>query len=204
MRKILLLTLIVFKMNAQDTITFPKIDMYKRNIIELSYGVPLGNLSNKYKSSINTAFYMRTKIAKKQFIDFGIEITGIKEGREVEYIINGEKVFLDGSKTGLLLGFRYSRFLFKSSNENFHIESNSGIGWKYLHYKKPDDEKFKEIDLKPTPNTIALTQGFKVMYKGFGLLCNYQFSPYGLFDSKIEKFFGSSSINYGISGSWNF
>jgi hypothetical protein len=204
MKKILFFVLIAFEMNAQDTIVSPKIDLYKRNILELSYGMPLGNLSDKYESSINTAFYMRTKIARRQFIDFGVELGGIIKGRTVNYEVNNENVLLEGSKTSFFLGLRYTRFWCQSQNENLHIESNSGIGWKYMHYSKPEDEQFKEIDFSPTLNTIALTQGVKIMVYGFGLHCSYHFSPYGLFNSKAEKNFGGSSINFGLSGSWNF
>lgn len=189
---------------AQDTIVFPKIDTFKRNILELSCGIPLGNLSNKYEASINTGFYMRTKVAKKQFIDFGLELSGIIKGKDIRYEFNGDYISLDGSKTSFLLGLRYTRFLVQSRNENFHIESNSGLGWKYLHYSKPEEEAFDEIDLKPTLNTIAITQGLKVMLYGFGLHCNYQYAPYTLFNAKAENNFGGSSINFGISGSWNF
>ncbi len=147
MNKFLFIVLIAFKMNAQDTIVFPKIDLYKRNIVEVSYGIPLGNLSNKYESSINTAFYMRTKVAKRQFVDFGAEIGGIFKGRAVSYKMNDENIVLDGSKSSFFLGFRYTRFLYQSPNENFHIESNSGIGWKYLHYSKPEGEEFDDLDI---------------------------------------------------------
>ena len=61
MNKVLILVLFAFQMNAQDTITFPKIDLYKRNIVEITYGKPLGQLADKYESSINSAFYMRTE-----------------------------------------------------------------------------------------------------------------------------------------------
>jgi len=203
MNKVLLI-LIVFKLNAQDTIVFPKIDLYKRNIIELSVGLPLGQLSDKYESSINTAFYTRTKIAKHQFIDFGAELHGIVSGRAISYKVTNENVVLNGSKSAFLLGFRYTRFLFRSKSTNFHIESNSGIGWKYLHYRKPETEAFDSIDLKPSLHTIAFSQGLKVMFYGFGLHCNYQYSPYTLFNSKAEANFGASSVNFGLSGSWNF
>lgn len=198
------LVLVAFKMNAQDTIVFPKIDLYKRNIIEISYGKPLGQLSNRYGSSITTAFYMRTKIAKRQFVDFGAELSGIIEGKEIEYNVNNKNLLLDGSKSSFLLGLRYTRFILQSKDKNFHIESNSGIGWKYLHYSKPESEEFKNIDLKPSLNTICFSQGFKIAFYGFGLHCNYHYSPYTLFNSKAENNFGSSSINFGLSGSWNF
>ncbi len=204
MNRIYLIVLIAFQMNAQDTIVYPKIDLYKRNIVEVSYGIPLGQLANKYESSITTAFYMRTKIAKRQFIDFGAELSGIIKGRVVEYEFNDGKILVDGSKSAFLLGLRYTRFLYQSKNENVQIESNSGIGWKYLHYTKPDDGSFDEIDLKPTLNTIALSQGIKVMVHGFGVHCNYQYAPYGLFNSKSEENFGASSLNFGVSGSWSF
>lgn len=204
MNKIVFFVLIALKMNAQDTIVFPKIDLFKRNILEVSYGIPLGKLSNKYESSINTGFYMRTKIAKHQFIDFGGELSGIIKGRSVEYVVNGEKIILEGSKSSFLLGFRYARFLYQSKNESFHIESNSGLGWKYLYYSKPEEKKFDEIDFKPALNTIAISQGVKIMFYGFGVHCNYHYTPYGLFNSNAERDFGTSSINFGVSGSWNF
>jgi len=204
MNKMLFLVLIAFEMNAQDTIVFPKIDLYKRNIIEVSYGIPLGALADKYESSINTAFYMRTKIAKRQFIDFGVELSGIVKGKSISYKENNENILLEGSKSSFLLGLRYTRFLYQSPNENFHIESNSGIGWKYLHYSKPDGERFDKMDLKPTLHTIAFSQGIKIMFYGFGVHCNYHYSPYDLFNSRAGKDFGASSINLGLSGSWNF
>lgn len=204
MNKVILFVLLAFQLHAQDTIFFPKIDVFKRNIIEVSFGKPLGQLADKYESSINTAYYMRTKVAKRQYIDFGMELSALKNGNEIEYEYNGNKVVLDGSKSGLLLGFRYTRFLFQSKNEEFHIETNTGLGWKYIHYSKPEDKSFDEVDLQPRLNTIAVTQGFKMMYYGFGIHCNYQYSPYGLFNTKAGENFGASSINYGISGSWNF
>lgn len=204
MKKVIILILVAFKMNAQDTIVFPKVDLYKRNILELSIGFPLGQLSNKYEKSINTAFYMRTKIAKNQFIDFGAELSGIIKGKEIDYEINDVDVKLDGSKSSFLLGLRYTRFLIRTKKDNFHIESNSGLGWKYLHYTKPDDKKLTDVDVSPTLHTICVSQGVKIMLHGFGVHCNYQFSPYTLFNSKAENNFGNSSINFGVSGSWNF
>ncbi|MCY1477607.1 hypothetical protein D3C87_73850 [compost metagenome] len=204
MNKMLFLVLIAFEMNAQDTIVFPKIDLYKRNIIEVSYGIPLGALADKYESSINTAFYMRTKIAKRQFIDFGAELSGIVKGKSISYKVDNENILLEGSKSSFLLGLRYTRFLYQSPNENFHIESNSGIGWKYLHYSKPDGERFDKMDLKPTLHTVAFSQGIKIMFYGYGVHCNYHYSPYDLFNPRAGKDFGASSINLGLSGSWNF
>lgn len=204
MNKLLFFVLIAFQLQAQDTIVFPKIDVFKRNILEVSYSKPLGNLSDKYESSITTAFYMRTKIAKRQFIDFGVELSGIIKGESVDYKVGNENIQLEGSKSSLFLGFRYTRFLIQSKNENFHIETNSGIGWKYLHYSKPEEEIYNDLDIKPTLNTIGFSQGIKFEYYGFGLHCNYQYAPYDLFNTKIEGGFGCSSINFGLSGSWNF
>jgi hypothetical protein len=204
MNKLLFIILVVLNINAQDTIIIPRIDLYKRNIIEVSHGKPLGQLANKYESSINTAFYMRTKIGKGQFIDFGAELSGIVKGKPVTYVVNNEKIKIEGSKSSFLLGLRYTFFIYKSKNEDFHIESNSGAGWKYLYYSKPDDANYDEIDFSPTLNTIAFTQGLKLMFYGFGVHCSYHFSPYALFDPKAERNFGASSINFGLSGSWNF
>jgi hypothetical protein len=204
MYRFVFLVLFAFQLHAQDTIVYPKVDLYKRNIIEVSYGVPLGDLKDKYESSVNTAFYMRTKIGRKQFIDFGAEIGGIVKGKKVTYELGDEKILLEGSKTSFLLGLRYSRFLYISKKEHFCIESNTGLGWKYMHYRKPEDEKYKELDFEPSLNTINISQGLKVMVYGFGLHCSYGYAPYGLFNPKAERNFGGASLQYGLSGSWNF
>lgn len=204
MNKLLVLFFMSGSICAQDTIVFPKIDIFKRNIIEVSYGKPIGDLADKYESSITTAYYMRTKIAKRQFIDFGAELSGIVKGNNVDYKVGDENIQLDGSKSAFFLGFRYTRFLIQSKNENFHIETNTGIGWKYLYYSKPENEVYEDLDLKPALNTIGFSQGLKIILYGFGLHCNYQYAPYDLFNTKVEKNFGGSSINFGLSGSWNF
>ena len=204
MNKFLFLLLFVFQMNAQDNIVFPKVDAFKRNILEVSYGKPLGALSNKYDVAVTTSFFMRTKIANSQFVDFGLSLSGIVRGNSVSYQVGSESLVLDGSKTGLFLGFRYAVFLVQSKNENFHIESLTGLGWTYLHYSKPDDSIYEELDLKPTLHTIGISQGIKIVVHGFGLYCSYHYAPYDLFNSKIERSFGSSYLQFGISGSWNF
>lgn len=204
MNKLLFIVLVAFQLNAQDTIVFPKIDTYKRNIMELSYGFPQGNLASKFEKTINTGIYFRTKIAKQQFIDFGAELSGIIKGKNINYNFNNQQIVLDGSKTSFLLGLRYTVFLFRNQNTNFHIETNSGAGWTYMHYRKPEVALYDDVDLKPSLHTIALTQGVKVMFHGVGLLCNYRFAPYSLFNPNAGKDFGNSIIHIGISGSWNF
>jgi hypothetical protein len=73
-----------------------------------------------------------------------------------------------------------------------------------MHYRKPEDEKYKELDFEPSLNTINISQGLKVMVYGFGLHCSYGYAPYGLFNPKAERNFGGASLQYGLSGSWNF
>lgn len=204
MNRFVLLLLISLKINAQDTIVYPKVDLFKRNILEISYGMPLGQLEDKYQNSINTAMYFRTKIAKKQFIDFGLELGALNKPRKVSYSVASAPLIVDPGKTTFLLGFRYSRFLFLSKDDNIWIESNTGLGWKYIHYKIPDKEEFKALDFEPSLNTIAISQGVKIMFYGFGIHANYQYAPYDLFNKNAENNFGGSSLNFGVSGSWNF
>ena len=127
MRKVLFLVLFALKLNAQDTIVFPKIDLFKRNIVEVSYGIPLGDLANKYESTINSGIYFRTKIAKKQFVDFGLEMSGVVQGNAIKYKFNGENVILDGSKSAFLLGLRYTRFLYQSNRKHFTLKQHEPI-----------------------------------------------------------------------------
>lgn len=204
MNKLLLVLIVVLRVHAQDTIVYPKVDLFKRNILEVSHGIPLGELKDKYENSINTAIYFRTKIAKKQFIDFGCEIGALTKPRNVIYFNASNPILVESGKTTFLLGFRYTRFLFVSKNEKFWIESNSGLGWKYIHYKKLNNDEYKDLDFEPSLNTIVVSQGAKIMFHGFGVFANYQYSPYDLFNTNSEQNFGGASFNFGISGSWNF
>lgn len=204
MNKIFFLLCLCFKLQAQDTIVFPKIDLYKRNIIEISYEMPLGTLSNKYQNAIKSGVYFRTKLFAKQYLDVGIEIGVISKSQAINYEYNNEIVYVKGAKTSLLVGLRYTKFLYQTSNQNFHIESNSGLGWKTMLYYKPDDQKYESTNFNPQLHTIAFSQGFKIMYRGYGIHCNYQFAPYTMFEKSITRDFGHSSFSIGFFGSWRF
>lgn len=204
MSKLVLMLFFIANVQAQDTIVFPKVDLFKRNIIEVSNGMPLGKLKDKYENSINSAVYFRTKVAKKQFIDFGLEIGALIKPRNVFYSNQGRFIPVESGKTTFLLGFRYTRFLYLSKREHFWIESNSGLGWKSIHYKKLNVEEYKELDFEPSLNTIVVSQGAKIMYHGLGIFVNYQYAPYDLFNINAESGFGGACVNFGLSGSWNF
>lgn len=204
MKKILLI-LVVFNCNAQDTLVFKKPDLFRRNYIEIGYGKPQNQLSNKYEKTINIGYWVRNKVNLDQYIDLGLEFDFLEKARTTNYIYNNENIELLPNDLGLHFGVKYSRIFYLSpKNNNFSIETNSGIGWSALYYKKSEEIKKKDYDFNPNINTIHLAQTFKISYKYLGIYLQYRYTPYSLFNEQIEKEFGNSTINIGLSQGFNF
>ena len=83
--------------------------------------------------------------------------------------------------------------------KDFNLEWNSGIGLALNFYKAPYELDFEGGEYtKEVLTTFYLSHGIKFNYNNVGLQCHYQWSPYGLFNDKVEKDFGSQSLMFGI------
>ena len=203
MKKLALLLLLTFaKMQAQDTIYYPKVDDFKRMYLEVGIMKPQGDLADKFEKSTNIGVWFRNKIKRNQFIDLGIEVDLLVKPRMVKYNFNDSIVKLESSKSGLKIGFRYSRiFPLSKKNPNFNLETNTGIGWSALYYSLPDDypeHLVDKLDRKTNLHTIFLSQTLKFNIYDFGLFCTYSYTPHTLFTRHYEADFGSQSVAVGL------
>jgi hypothetical protein len=202
--KKLLLILFAFTCKAQDTLVFTKPDLFKRNYLEIGFGKPQNDLSNKYESSLNIGYWVRNKINRDQFIDLGLELNFLSKSRKINYLYQDENIEVLPNDIGLHLGARYSKIIyFSSNNHNFFAETNSGIGWSALFYKKSEEIKKKEYDFNSNINTIHLSQTIKLNYKSLGFYIQYKHTPYSLFNRNIENDFGNSTLNVGLVKGFN-
>jgi hypothetical protein len=202
--KNLLLLLVVFNCKAQDTLVFIKPDLFKRNYIEIGYGKPQGELQNKYEGSFNVGYWVRNKVNRNQFIDIGLELDFLSNSRSIAYNYQNESLNLLPNKIGMQIGVRYSKIVYLNAhNHNFYAETNSGLGWGAIFYKKTEEIKNREIDFDSNINTIYLEQTIKFHYKSLGFYVQYKYIPYSLFNRKIENNFGNTSLNIGLTKGFN-
>lgn len=182
---------------------------YERVYVEVGLVKPLGNMSTKFELSPSYGFWFRSKIKNDDYIDVGFNILIPKQASNINLTYKDSIFSLGSNRFGGNLGFRFAKiFPFSQVSPRNNIEWNTGFGVAALFYdanhKRYDDilnDKYKE-DTNETYSfglaTIFLSQGIKLNFKNVGVQFNYQFTPYGLFENRIEPHFGSQSIFFGI------
>lgn len=183
---------------------------YERVYVEAGIVKPIGNLSNKFEASPSFGFWFRSRIKNNDYIDLGFNIMIPKQASEIKVSYN-DSIFLLGSRRfGGNLGFRFAKvFPMSNVSSRNNIEWNTGFGVAALFYdanhKRYTDILNGEYDANDSNEgydyglgTLFISQGLKLNIKNVGLQFNYQFTPYGLFNNRIEPNFGSQSLMFGI------
>jgi hypothetical protein len=171
---------------------------YERIYIEAGFIQPIGKLSDQFEMSPSFGFWFRTKMNLDDYIDFGFNFFVPKNPEDANFKYQDSIVKYTSEKFGINIGTRFGKVipLFK---KGWNAEWNSGIGLALDFYKAPDELVFEDGEhTKEVLTTFYLSQGIKLNYKNIGLQCHYQWSPYELFNTKIEKGFGSQSLLFGI------
>ena len=195
-RYILIMVFIVFlNLQAQQ-----KTQDYERVYIEAGLVQPLGSLSNKFDASPSFGFWFRNRIEHQDFVDFGFNFFIPRHARNVDFKIQDSNLSYKSKHFAINIGARFAKVMPLSlKSDHFHLEWNSGIGLALNVYKAPEDFVFEEgINTGEILTTFLLSQGIKINYKNLGLQCHYQYTPYELFEKKVESNFGSQSIMFGI------
>lgn len=185
--------------NAQTKSDSLKVD-YERIYVEAGFIQPLGNLSNKFEMSPSFGFWFRTKMFHEDFIDFGFNFFIPNNPVEPNFKYRDSVVKYESKYFGINIGTRFSKVIpLSNKSTSFNSEWNSGIGLALNVYDAPDNLQFRDGEhTSEVLTTFYLSQGIKLNYKNVGLQCHYQWSPYGLFNEKLEKNFGSQSLMFGI------
>jgi hypothetical protein len=174
-------------------------DDYERVYVEAGFVQPLGELSNKFELSPSFGFWFRTKMVEDDFIDFGFNFFIPKNPISPDFKYRNELVKYKSEYFAINIGTRFAKVVpLAPKSNNFNVEWNSGIGLALNFYNAPDELEFEgQEHTEEVLTTFYLSQGIKVNYKNVGLQCHYQWSPYGLFNDRIDNF-GSQSVMFGI------
>lgn len=190
----ILVSIVFYSSKAQNN----QVD-YERVYIEAGFVKPLGKLSDKFEMSPSFGFWFRNRILKKDYVDFGFNLFIPKDAPNVNFKFQDSILSYKSRHFAISIGARFAKVMPLSlQSDDFNFEWNSGIGIALNTYKAPDEIDFGDDHSGETLTTFILSQGVKVNYKNVGLQCHYQWSPYGLFDDKLAKDFGSQSIMFGI------
>lgn len=175
-------------------------DDYERIYIEAGFVQPIGKLSDKFDLSPSFGFWFRNKLNREDFIDFGFNFFILKKPVGPNFEYRDTIVQYKSSHFAINIGTRFAKVVPLSlRKKDFNLEWNSGIGLALNFYNAPKELDFEDGEhTKEVLTTFYLSQGIKLNYKNVGLQCHYQWSPYGLFNDKIEKNFGSQSLMFGI------
>lgn len=202
MKKLLLILVIAIccRTNAQQILDISSDADYERVYVEAGFVQPIGKLSKQFEMSPSFGFWFRNKLNAEDFVDFGFNFFIPKNPVKPNFRYRDSIVNYNSKYFGINIGTRFAKVIPLSQKAtNFNAECNSGIGLALNVYSAPHELQFdKGEHSSEVLTTFYLSQGIKLNYKNIGLQCHYQWSPYGLFNEKLEKDFGSQSLMFGI------
>lgn len=199
MKKIIFFILLIGFSGFSQKDTLSKND-YERVYIEVGFIKPLGKMGNKFETSPSIGFWFRNKIVREDYVDFGFNLFFPKKAKDIDFNFRDSIVKYESDHFGILIGTRFSKGVSLSNQtRNFNLEWNSGIGLALNFYEAPNELIFEEKEhTREVLTTFYLSQGMKLNYKNVGFQCHYNFSPYNLFNEKINDKYGSHSLMFGI------
>ncbi|MEO5775617.1 MAG: hypothetical protein ABIQ27_01850 [Flavobacterium sp.] len=173
---------------------------YERVYVEAGFVQPIGKLANQFDMSPSFGFWFRNRLVKTDFIDFGFNFFIPKNPAIVNVNYQDSIIQYKSKHFGINIGSRFAKVIPMSlKNNNCNVEWNSGIGIAINVYKAPEEIHFEgDEHSEEVFSTFYISQGIKFNYKNIGLQCHYQFSPYGLFNQRIDNDYGSQSLMFGI------
>ena len=194
-----LTTLLFCPSNAQTPADSLTTD-FERFYVEAGFVMPIGNLADRFELSPSFGFWYRSKMFPIDYIDIGFNFFILKNPSDAKFKYRDSIVNYKSKYFAINIGARFAKVIPLSRMTNrTSVEWNSGIGLALNVYEAPNDLQFDEGEhTNEILTTFYLSQGIKLNYKNLGIQAHYQWSPYGLFNEKLEKNFGSQSLMFGI------
>jgi hypothetical protein len=196
---LLLACVLCYQSNAQTKVDSLITD-YERFYVEAGFVKPIGNLSDKFEMSPSFGFWFRTKMFPKDYIDIGFNFFILKNPSDAKFKYRDSIVNYESKYFAINMGTRFAKVIplsFISTSTS--LEWNSGIGLALNVYDAPKSLEFSDGEhTNEVLTTVYLSKGIKFNYKNIAIQGHYQWSPYGLFNEKLEKDFGSQTLMFGI------
>lgn len=195
----LLACIMLYASNAQTPVDSFTTD-YERVYVEAGFVMPIGDLSDKFEMSPSFGFWFRTKMFHENYIEIGFNFFILKNPSEAKFKYRDSIVNYESKKFGINIGTRFAKVIPLSlTSTSTSAEWNSGIGLALNVYDAPNGLPFSDGEhTNEVLTTFYLSQGIKLNYKNIAIQGHCQLSPYGLFNKKLEKNFGSQSLMFGI------
>jgi hypothetical protein len=173
---------------------------FERVYVEAGVVQPLGVMSQKFEPSPAFGFWFRSRLIKKDYIDFGFSFFIPNRPSPLQFEYRDSVLNYKSKHFAINLGTRFVKVMPLSlKNERINLEWNSGFGLALNTYQAPAEIEFAEGEYsRELLTTFYLSQGIKINYDNVGLQCHYQWSPYGLFNDQIRDAYGSHSLMFGI------
>jgi hypothetical protein len=194
-----------FAVQAQDdsTIRFKNVSelqYYERVAIEAGVRIPFGNLADKIGTSPEIGLWFRTRLRNDDMLDIGGTVcipSGIKE---FEYESHGETYKV--SPTGVLgmAGVRFCKvYKFGTGTYRKSAEWMSSFGYAYFMYRdRYAMNTPQQNNSHKALSTFHIGQGLRLNVDNVGFQVNYNYTPYGQFNSHVAQNFGAHSLSLGI------
>lgn len=193
MKTLILLLFYTIALNAQEN------EIYKPNSeivnAEASIMIPIGNLSNKFDFAHSYGFWFKIGEQNGFAANVGFNALFLKNARPIDYKFKDSIYTINFNKFGFDLGIRASKTIPISKNQKNYLELGLTIGFDYLDYDFPSEEKNEEEPFKNL--TILLAPEIRYMFTNIGVKIQYRYTPYNIIEN-LEPKFGSSSISFGI------
>ena len=182
-------------------------DVRKKNenvSFEPGLRLPVGSLAYVMGASPELGIWVRGKINDDNYLDIGGSAFAVEEKNEFMYTSRGETYGVKLKGAGGTAGFRLAKLYDLSSGKyKTGLEWLSTFGYAFLTYEDKytiennQGESFEKTDLKAF-HTFTLGQGFRFTVDNVGLQVNYNYSPYGQFNSHVSSGFGAHSLSAGV------
>lgn len=199
MKKIIYLILLIGFSGFSQIDTLAKKD-YEKVYIEVGFAKPLGKMDDKFEASPSIGFWLRSKIIREDYVDFGFNFFIPNNARDIDFKYRDSIVSYKSNHFIISVGTRFSKgVLLSNQTKNFNSEWNSGIGFIFNFYEAPSELDFGESKSNhEILCSLYLSQGIKLNYKNIGFQCHYNFSPYNIFNEYVNEKYGSQSLMFGI------
>lgn len=199
MKRVFLILVITINFCFSQNDSISRVD-YERVYIELGIIQPLGKLATKFDASPSFGFWFRNRLVREDYIDFGFNFFIPNNPKSIDFKYRDSIVKYKSDYFGISIGTRFSKNISMSNQtKNLFLEWNSGIGVALNFYQAPKELVFENGEFtREVLTTFYLSQGIKLNYKNIGFQCIYNFSPYDLFNDKINIKYGSQSLLFGL------
>jgi hypothetical protein len=170
--------------------------------LQLGAYVPISKLSNTLNPSPSIGFLFGLPITKRFRLDLGTSIFVPINSNRFRYSLPDTVLFAKPSLVCGVLGIYATHS--NQINQKYFLDKIFGIGLGFIQTDKKIEKPQNEDKRNRSLETINLSFGLSVRKivlkkRSIGLNISYNYTPYHLFQNRVNKDFGSQSFFTGLT-----